>query len=64
MSILMAVLGSVLTAASFWLLVTNVSGACSGVLGLVACVGIVVCSVVAAQGWYNLLAGKIPARKK
>jgi len=64
MSILMAVLGSILTGASFWLLVTNVSGTCSGVLGLVASVGVVVCSVVAAQGWYDLLAGKIPVRKK
>ena len=63
MAILMAILGSVLCVASFWLLVTNVSGACSGVLGLVACVGFIVCSVVGAKGWYDLFGGKLPGKK-
>lgn len=58
MSLLMAILGSVLTVASFWLLVVSTSGACSGLVNLVACAGIIVCSVAAADGWYKLFAKK------
>ena len=63
MSILMAILGSVLCVASFWLLIVNTSGACTGIISLVACVGIIVCSVVGAKGWYDLFGGKLPGKK-
>lgn len=58
MSILMAIAGSALSVGSLWTLITNVSGACSGVLSLIASIGVVVCSVVAAEGWYKLLGKK------
>ena len=58
MSIVMALAGSALTAASFFTLITNVSGACSGALSLLTSVGVVVCSVVAAKGWHGMLVKK------
>ena len=58
MSIIMALAGSALSVGSFWLLITNTSGDCSGVLGLIACVGFVVCSVVAAKGWHGMFSKK------
>ena len=63
MSIIMAIVGTILCGASSWLLITNVTGTCSGMLNLVACVGIVVCAVLAADGWYKLLGGKLPGKK-
>ena len=64
MSAIMAIVGSALCVGSFWLLVSNVSGACSGVIGLAASIGFVVFSVLAADGWYKMLAGKIKLGKK
>ena len=58
MSIIMALAGSALTVGSFWTLVTNVSGACSSVIGLVSSIGSVVCSVVAAKGWHGMFVKK------
>ena len=58
MSIIMALAGSALTVGSFWTLITNVSGACSSVLGLVSSIGFVVCSVVAAKGWHGMFVKK------
>ena len=58
MSIIMALAGSALTAASFFTLITNVSGACSSVIGLASSIGFVVCSVVAAKGWYGMFVKK------
>lgn len=63
MSIIMAIAGSALSVGSFWLLISNVSGACTGMLNLIASIGVVVCSVVGADGWYKLLADKIPSKK-
>ena len=59
MAILMALVGSVLCGGSFWLLVSNASGACSGILGLVSSIGFVGFSAVAAYGWKGLLGGMI-----
>lgn len=63
MSAIMAIAGSVLCGGSFWLLITNTSGDCSGILGLISSVGFVAFSVVAAQGWKNMLGGKIKLGK-
>ena len=59
MSAIMAIAGSVLCGGSFWLLVTNAAGACSGILGLISSIGFVACSAVAAYGWKGLLGGMI-----
>ena len=58
MSIIMALAGSALTVGSFWTLITNVSGACSGALSLLTSIGFVVCSVVAAKGWHGMFVKK------
>lgn len=63
MSAILAIVGSVACGGSFWLLVTNTAGDCSGILGLVASVGFVAFSAVAAYGWKALLGGKIKPDK-
>ena len=57
MSAIMAIAGSALCGGSFWLLVSNASGACSGILGLVSSIGFVAFSAVAAYGWKGMLGG-------
>ena len=58
MSILMAIAGSALSVGSFWMLITNVSGACSGVVGLATSLSFVVCAVVGAEGWKRIFTKK------
>lgn len=58
MAILMGILGSALSVGSFCLLISSVNGACSGIVNLLACVGLVVCSVVGADGLYKYFKGK------
>ena len=58
MSILLALGGLGVAVASLFLLITNVSGACSGVLSLLYCVAFMACSVVGAKGVKDLLPKK------
>ena len=64
MSVLMAMVGTILCAFCAWLLFTTVMGACTGMINLLACIGLVVFAVVAADGWYKLLADKVQFKKK
>ena len=58
MSILLALGGTAAAVASFVLLMSNVMGACSGVLSLLYTVAFVVLSVVGAFGMNNLVKKK------
>ena len=54
-SLLMAAVGSALSVACFVLLILNVAGDCDSMTNLLACIGFVVFSVAAADGWYKTI---------
>ena len=58
MNILLALGGIGAAVGSLALLISNVSGACSGILSLLYCVAFIVCSVVGAKGANGLLSKK------